>query len=431
MTPEEKIQAITGIRLGTKQKKQTSGEFMQSITGMYQLSPEAEERFSKSFIVNTKGTVRVDLLSLGVPALLFAALGTVLYFLTVGGGGLFVMLLIIAYALGVILFFWSKFSWRIDFDGSTGFVQYHTLFGGTKTYHVHELMAFETHITSITNAPLKYAGGMRRRSYRNAYFFQLRTITAKESLYISTEDGLIVVPVASAWHSSKLSRGIGGYVDSEKFLTYLDFYRRYMLEKDDYPEDNAAVRHHDLSPAVRRAIAEAQEKGDPAPVPETFPVLQADELDPVAVMQTTQEKPVHDIPDMSVPVTGLPETAPEIPKPRPVPEPEAKPASEPAPKYQPLPERPAMPERSSDFPDPTKTAFPDPARKPAAAVNEPQAAPAIPDVTEEPKPVPHENAFPDPAAKPPVDVDALFDQVLSDYGKSRHPEKPKKGLFRR
>ena len=88
MTPEEKIEALTGVKLGEKKKKQTSGEFMQSITGMYQLSPEAEERFSKSFILNTKGTVRVSVLSLGPPFLLFVILGTVLYMLSMKLSGL-------------------------------------------------------------------------------------------------------------------------------------------------------------------------------------------------------------------------------------------------------------------------------------------------------------------------------------------------------
>ena len=413
MTPEEKIEALTGVKLGEKKKKQTSGEFMQSITGMYQLSPEAEERFSKSFILNTKGTVRVSVLSLGPPFLLFVILGTVLYMLSMKLSGLTNLFIILAYTLGVILFFWSKLSWRLTFDGSTGFVQYHTLFGGDHTYHVHELMAFETHVNSITNVSLKYLN--RFGKYHHPDIFRIQTLTATEYVRISTEDGVIIIPVASSWSSSNLSRGIGGYVNADKFLNYLELYRRFMYQKDGYPEETAATTS--LPQSVRKAIAEEQAKkaAAPAEIPKSFPEPQPDEMDPVAVMQTPKTAPVQDIPAASEPVTGLPKEQPA----KPVKTQPAKPV-----KLQPMPERPLMPERGSAFPDPTCSVFPDPAQKPAAAEST-----AIPDVTEEPKPQPHENAFPDPAQKPPVDVDALFDKVLAEHGKSRHPEKPKKGLF--
>ncbi|MCR4645760.1 MAG: hypothetical protein K5695_10205 [Oscillospiraceae bacterium] len=234
MTPEEKFDAMTGGKRSSRKESQTGGEFMRSLTGMYRLSPDAEERFSKSFIQNTKGTVRVNLLSLGVPFVLFFLLGVVLKMLSIKLDDIANTLLLIAYLLSVILFFWSKLAWRLRFDGSTGFIQYHTLFGGTKTYHVSELMAFDTQFSSITNAPIVFAQ-TRPRKLRSEMFRRVRTISTSESIRIHTGKELIIIPLASSWHSDRLTHGIGGYVDAEKLYTYLDMYRRYCYSKENDP----------------------------------------------------------------------------------------------------------------------------------------------------------------------------------------------------
>ena len=75
-----------------------------------------------------------------------------------------------------------------------------------------------------------------------------------------------------------------------------------------------------------------------------------------------------------------PQTKPVVMPATPEPQPAAV-KSDKKPAVQPLPERPAMPERSDAFPDPTG------------------------------------GSFPDPAQKPKPDADALFAQVLRDYGK--------------
>ena len=112
------------------------------------------------------------------------------------------------------------------------------------------------------------------------------------------------------------------------------------------------------------------------PEPQTAPVFPAlseePQPAPVTLEKTPQTKPV------------IMPALPKDPKPasvKPVKAPEPVSAATGTPQVQPLPERPAMPERSDAFPDPTG------------------------------------GSFPDPAQKPKPDADALFAQVLRDYGK--------------
>ncbi|MBR3630893.1 MAG: hypothetical protein IKN55_10570, partial [Oscillospiraceae bacterium] len=167
-----------------------------------------------------------------------------------------------------------------------------------------------------------------------------------------------------------------------KFLNYLDLYRRYMLGKDNYPGETAAVPvDEDLPESVRNAIAAQQAQ---SAEPEKPPALRPGEQNPAATVQPAR-------------------TAPAIP------------AAEPSAPVQ-MPVRPAMPERSTAFPDPARpiaaSSQPSP-QPPAAPASQPAETPAAPE------------------KKPEVDVDALFDQVLAEHGRSRHPAPRKKGLFRR
>lgn len=341
---------------------------LSDILTSYQLSPEAEARFSKSVIQNIHGSVRTNLGSLLMPAVLFAILG-MLELTLFRMGGLLGMFSLIIYLLGTILFFWEMLSFQLDFDGSTGFVQYHTLLHGTTTYHIDELMMFD-----VTQQRMQYnRSRMYFRRHGYAAFpsllgfsdaFRARgTLRVRELLTITTASGIIVIPLAASWFSSKLVHGVGGFRDSEKFYTYLDLYRRYMLKNE--PLSDQVAEDVSLSPAVRAAIAAqlAQQEQDAPHLPESIPELTADDYDPVSTPKVKAPQTPLSTPDLSVPVTGIPETH-------------------------------VLPQKFD-------TAQPEMAP--------PASAPAEPS---QPEPA---SAFPDPAQKP--DVDALFNSVLQRYGK--------------
>ena len=448
-----------------REKPKDNSRIITGLYAQYQLSPEAEERFNQSFLQNAKGTVRPDIGSYGVPFLVFLMLGTLLLIVGYKLPEGVLTLLMVLYNAGVFLSFWNRFTWRLDFDGSTGFVKYHTLFGGTKTYHVTELMLFERHIRSMTNdimVRLGDAGAFNfgRRSFRRGWrsYIMPRTFLTTDTLEITTTDGIISVPLATSWNSNHIAQGVGGYVNAEKFYNYLDMYRRHRLMREDIPQDAPAEDNApDIPPAVREAIAaqKAQE-----PLPTGLPALSENDLNPTGVISTPHDDvPNGGVPDISVPVSGIPEThigarridqiQPDTPAPKPE-APEKKPeipAKKPEIKPEvavPLPDpaaaRAMMPQRGNDFPDPTKSAFPDPTVKPAAIpdpalpAGKPAPKPAVkpapkpanqpkPAVKPAPKPVnqPKPAVKPVPAAekpkKSPEEIDELFNSVLRQYGK--------------
>lgn len=239
-----------------------------SLLSSYKISPDAEERFSRSIIENIRGTVRVNFGAVVPPVFLLTILGVIIMGYCTVHSGILAMLLIIGYCMLTFLVLWYLLTWRIDFDGSTGFVQYHTFFGGTQTYHVSELMLFEVHnqrmsVTLIRN-PHRRRGLLITMSDA---FHTRRTLRVRELLQIMTADGMIVVPISSAWLESKLVHGVGGYRDAEKFQSYLDLYRRYKLENE-MPDPIMQPGGQDLSPAVRAAIEAQRSKMQFAPPPE-------------------------------------------------------------------------------------------------------------------------------------------------------------------
>ncbi len=239
-----------------------------SLLSSYKISPDAEARFSKSIIENIKGTVRVNFGSVVPPAFLLMILGFIIMGYCTVHSGVISMLLIIFYCMLTFLVMWRLLTWRIDFDGSTGFVQYHTFLGGTQTYHVSELMLFEVHNQRMSVTLIRNPHRRRGLLITMSDAFQTRrTLRVRELLQILTADGMIVVPVSSAWLESKLVHGVGGYRNAEKFQSYLDLYRRYKLENE-MPDPITKPEENDLSPAVRAAIEAQRSKMQFAPPPE-------------------------------------------------------------------------------------------------------------------------------------------------------------------
>lgn len=324
---------------------------IQDIIAAYHLSPDAEERISQNMLKSLKGSVRINLGSLFTPIIDIVILGVIAFALFHLFYGIVGMLILIVYLLGSFLALWEMLSYRIDFDGSTGFIQYHTLFRGTRTYHVDELMSYDVDTERET-----YGKHRHRQT--------LRTI---EVLKINTTDGTIKVPISSVWFGSNLNRGVGGYRDADKLYTYLEIYRRYAHKSSLLT--NAArntAQDSDLAPSVQAAIKAQQEQQEqrpaasfaPAPEQQSIPGLTDEDLNPASIAAEKPAEPALSTPDISVPVTGEPETHV-------------------------LPQE----EIADVYP---QFGFPDPAQKPNA---------------------------PSPSQKPPVDVDKLFENVLRQHGK--------------
>lgn len=474
---------LTSNRKEKERSRAEKRDAFNSIHTMYQLTPEAEERFNRSFLQNTRGTVRVNPGAYGFSLLIFAILGTLLATVGYRLPDMIKALVAIVYFLGVFISFWSRFTWKIDFDGASGFVHYHTLFGGTKTYHVTDLMAFETHIRSLTNDSAVLMSKANSYSYRRGFFrgvsyLQHKTFLTTDTLEIMTQDGIIMVPLATSWNSSRISRGIGGYMGADKFYTYLDMYRRHQLMRDE--PANTADMGDGLSYGVREAI-NAQKNAVQEPLPTELPPLTEDDYNPTGLIHTSHDDiPDGAVPDISVPVTGIPDThigakrldqtgsspaepvtaaEPAAPAPKPV---KAEKPAIPAitdPLPDPAAARAAMPQRSNtDFPDPTRSAFPDPTKsafpdpaisafpepakaepkptaksdaKPApksAVKSEPKNTPApkpvnppkpeVKPVQPETKPAPKPNT--NQTAKSPEEIDEMFNNVLRQHGKVPH-----------
>lgn len=260
---------------------------LNDILSACQLSPDAEERFSKSMLKNLKGCVRINLGSMIAPLLLTGILGGLESVFFRLHSGVFGMLTLILYLLGAFLLIWELVSFRIEFDGSTGFVQYHTLFRGTTTYHADELMCFDVRTQHIYQYP--------SRSY-----IRRITLRTRELLQITAADGTITVPLSAAWRESKLVRGVGGYRDAEKFYNYLVLYQRYVYKSSLLLQ---ASQEDALAPAVLAAIEETRRKAAFAPVPEhqSIPELTGEELAPGSAT-----------PEHSVPASEEPEQYPQF-----------------------------------------------------------------------------------------------------------------------
>ncbi len=320
---------------------------IQDIISAYHLSPDAEERLSKNMLKTLKGSVRINLGSLFIPIIDISILGAIAFSLFHMFNGIVGMLLLIVYLLGSFLVLWELFSYRIDFDGSTGFIQYHTLFRGTRTYHVDELMLYDVHT-------------QKEKYGRYGHKQTLRTI---EVLEIHTADGTIKVPISSVWLESNLNRGVGGYRNADKLYTYLELYRRYAHKSSLLT--NAArntAQDSDLAPSVQAAIRAQQEQHQaafaPAPEQQSIPELTDEDLDPASIAAEKPAEPALSTPDISVPVTGEPETY-------------------------------VLPQKDITDVYP-QFGFPDPAQTPRT---------------------------PSPSQKPAADVDQLFENILRQHGK--------------
>ena len=242
---------------------------LQDILSSYQLSPEAEERFSKEVIENLKGSVRIDFGEFVLSLIVVTILGALEELLFVKVGGLVGMLTMIVYLLGAILFLWYLLSWQLDFDGSTGFLNYHTLFQGTTAYHVDELMCYDIRTQRWKRTTFESYGEKLTLAQFLDNLRARRTFRIRELLQIRTSDGSITIPLSTAWLSSKLIHGVGGFRDADKLSHYLELYRRYLLKADavipvQTPEEA-------LSPAVLMAIEEEKRRSREAVSENTEP----------------------------------------------------------------------------------------------------------------------------------------------------------------
>ena len=327
---------------------------LSELMSSYKISPEAEERFSRSILEHIRGSVRINPGAYVMPGILLMILGGIIMSYCTVHSGIFAMLLIIGYCLMTFLIFWYMLTWRIDFDAESGFVHYHTFFGGTKTYHVNELMGFELQ-TGRFEVPTIMTGVVRLQRY--AELFRARpSVLAHEMLKIHTEEGTIVIPVSSALLQTKLMRGVGGYTDGEKLYTYLDLYRRYVVRNQ--PDVDEQAGNAGLSAGTLAAIEEQKREQESA---FQFAPEAGSEIPELGAGEHATEPEAHFV---SAEMADISE--PE----KPVMTPE-KPAE--------IPEKPAMTPEQPEKPE-----------APAAAAME---------------------------EKPYVDVDALFNDVLKRYGK--------------
>ena len=346
---------------------------LENIMAAYHLSGDAEERFQKEFIRNLHGTVSINLGALLPTVLLLCLLGMAVVSFVLTYGGIIGMLLLIVYAVATVLILWELMSFRIDFDGATGFVQYHTLLHGTTVFHIEELMLFDLRQQRFTapKNPVPFVRGKFHLREFSQFFHARRTLRVRELLYITTAEGIICVPLASSWFTSKLVRGAGGYRGAEKLYSYLDLYRRYVLKYDSAPAQSDAEQA--LSPAVRAAILAAHQ--EPAPDPDKgIPELTENDFNPAAFASVRPGDAALSTPDISVPVSGEPETH-ILPQ-----------------KFD-TEQNPVTPQTAAD------------------ASLSAEASPA-------PKPEPSA-AFPIRTGKPASDVDELFNNVLRQYGKRK------------
>ncbi|MCR4645759.1 MAG: hypothetical protein K5695_10200 [Oscillospiraceae bacterium] len=470
------------------------------------VDPKKAEDYAKSVCLHAKGTVRlgawIKLPLFGMMVPLAALVLRYMNRLT----GLFGMLLIIVILLTTALGLLAVLSWKLTFDGETGWICIQSFFKGTTRFHVSEITEIRTDTSHsyrglihtydrlyFTAAGVQHSVMLRAfmmfddardqgysfgdsgvESFHRYLDMYARFLSDPAQGLRPPDTGQTQMPLDAAKLAESLladaprlpkykprMRGMGEIINMPNPRTagsggtgasfLAEMMQQYNVSESSVANFTAGVGGgHPSSPkkavVTAASVPALKEITDMTDIPE----LPAEEIPDVSDGKAIKEKPITEAlppepeelaqpvqapkPAPAVNVTPesmakmrLPQDFAEQPKPKPAvtvtPESMAKMR---------LPQ--SFGEQPSAFPDPTAQGFPDPTWRPdpAAPVQAPEPA------AEQPEPVP-ELSEPAPAPvptpvteKPPVDVDALFNQVLAEHGKPRHPEKPRRrGLFGR
>lgn len=324
---------------------------LNDILSAYHTDPAKNKKYAKEICSNLRGTVKPNITSkLSILLVTGAVVLWSIQFCSEHSGVLSMLFMIVA-TMGMVVLNMYMFSWELTFDGSTGFFNFHTMFGGTIRFHVSEIEAVQNYTSS-------YRG--KRTDYLTLVVNQKKIPVALRSYYVRP--------------SQNENNYTGGYDDAEKLEQYLGLYRQF-LASDSY----GIAQNDGLSPAVRAAIAQQQNGYIPKRV-----------------------EPVTEMP--SIPEMPSLETAVNLQK-----------ESAPPEKTVPIPEKISLQkETESNFPDPAKpqnSAFPDPAMSRKEVNADALFNDVLGQFGKAPSPPPSGKS------KKEADVDALFDNVLKQFGK--------------
>ena len=468
------------------------------------VDPQKAEEYARKVCEHTKGTVRlgawIKLPFFGALIPVAAMMLRYMDQLT----GLFGMLVIIAVLLTAALGLLAILSWKLTFDGETGWICIQSFFNGTTRFHVSEITEIKSDSSHSYRGMIHFydrlyftAAGKRHSvmlralmvdddNRTQAYSFGdsgverfHRYLDMYANFLSDPEQGLRPpatgqkpVPfdankladslLSQAPHLPKYKPRMPGFGDimsmpnprtagngsAGSFLA--EMMQQYNVSEQSVANFTAGIGGGH-SPSLKKAVVTAasvpalQEITDMTDIPELpaeeipdvsdgkavkeKPITEALPPEPEEMAQPVQEqhKPAVTVTPESMAKMRLPQDFSEQPKPKPAvtvtPESMAKMR---------LPQ--SFGEQPSAFPDPTAQSFPDPtwrpdpaapAKAPEPAAEQPEPAPELSEPAPAPAPTPV-------TEKPPVDVDALFNQVLAEHGKPRHPEKPKRwGFFGR
>ncbi len=393
---------------------------LNDILSIYHSDPKESRKYAKEICSNLHGTVQKNFTS-RMTSLLFSI---VIAFQMLSISGVFGMLLMITVTMGLVVWNMYNFSWKLTFDGATGFCSFHTMFRGTIRFHVSEIG--RVHTVTLNNK------GER-----------------SDCLCIPV-DNIKIMVVLRKYHlrrPNSENNYQGSDTNAEKLEQYLTLYQQFLAK------DAVFIPTSDdgLSPAVRDAIAKQRRLEGYIPK----------QIDTPAEMPSTPETRVN-LEKSARPTVQLEKSAPEKVILQKKPQQVLSEISEP-PKAQ-----------NSAFPDPTVTAFPDPAMKKEVDADalfngvlsqfgkatdsptlvkskkgtdsealvlsqfEKTAVPTSPKPKKDTETAPLSNGAPNQLEKSPVsspqkseketDADALFNSVLVQFGKSPVPSKSKKEM---
>jgi len=197
---------------------------LSDILSVYHTDPKESRKYAKEICSNLRGTVQKNFGSKMVSLLFSVLIASQLLFIS----GVFGMLLMISVTMGLVVWNMYNFSWKLTFDGATGFFSFHTMFKGTIRFHVSEIGRIRTVTTSNKGE---------------------RT----ECLCIPVDNIKIMVVLRKYYlirpRSENNYRGCD--TNAEKLEQYLTLYQHFLAD-----DGNFNVMDDSLSPAVRKAIAE-------------------------------------------------------------------------------------------------------------------------------------------------------------------------------
>ena len=326
---------------------------LNDILSTYHTDPKKSRKYAKEICSNLHGTVQKSVDSKLTLLLISAIIIFEMITLCINRSGIFSMLLMIVVSMGLVVWNMYFFSWELTFDGATGFFSFHTMFKGTIRFHASE-------IGRIHTVTLHNRGQRTECLCLPVDNIEIRVVLRKYYLRPSNTENSYQ----------------GCDTNAEKLEQYLTLYQQFLAKEADF---NTAL-DDGLSPAVRRAIAQ-QKRQEESYIPKQANIPQ--EMPSVPESSPVSETPVKLEKSAPKTVTLSKKTESVIPEPQKA--------------------------QNSPFPDPTISAFPDPAMKKEVdtdalfngVLNQFGKAP----VSSSPK------------SKKDVDADALFDNVLKQFGK--------------